>query len=58
MQRLVDAHYDGRTPVSTAYLKKGMEDQSMANIFNQPLWGKLTAEFLRRPKKGSYEIAI
>jgi hypothetical protein len=33
-------------------------DQSLANIFKQPLWKKLQADFLRSPRKGTWEIAF
>ena len=59
IQRLVDAHNAGPMPMATADLISGIaEDQSLANIFKQPLWKKLTAEFLRSPGKGQWEIAI
>jgi hypothetical protein len=59
IQRLVDAHNAGPMPMATADLISGIaEDQSLANIFKQPLWKKLTADFLRSPGKGQWEIAI
>lgn len=59
IQRLVDAHNAGPMPMATADMISGIaEDQSLANIFKQPLWKKLTADFLRSPKKGQWEIAI
>lgn len=59
IQRLVDAHNAGPMPIATADLISGIaEDQSLANIFKQPLWKKLTADFLRSPGKGQWEIAI
>lgn len=60
IQRLVDAHNAGPVPMATRDLIKGIaEGQSLANIFNQPLWNKLQAAFLRSPgKKGLWEIAI
>ena len=59
IQRLVDAHNNGPMPMTTRDLVKGIaEDQSLANIFKQPLWKKLTADFLRSPGKGQWEIAI
>lgn len=59
IQRLVDAHNAGPMPMATKDLVKGVaEDQSMSNIFNQPLWDKLKADFIRSPGKGLWEIAI
>jgi len=59
LQRLVDAHNAGPMPMATADLISGIaEDQSLANIFKQPLWQKLTADFLRSPGKGQWEIAV
>lgn len=59
IQRLVDAHNAGPMPMVTEDLVKGIaEDQSLSNIFKQPLWNKLKAEFLRSPGKGKWEIAI
>ncbi|QFT96067.1 hypothetical protein FIU85_02005 [Roseovarius sp. THAF8] len=59
IQRLVDAHNSGPMPMATADLVDGIaKDQSLANIFNQPLWNKLKAEFLRSPGKGKWQIAI
>ena len=60
IQRLVDAHNNGPMPMATKDLVKGVaEDQSLSNIFKQPLWNKLKATFLRsRGPKGSWEIAI
>ncbi|MTW18320.1 hypothetical protein GJ689_19140 [Rhodoplanes serenus] len=59
IQRLVDAHNAGPMPMATEDLVKGIaEDQSLANIFKQPLWDKLKADFLRSPGKGTWEIAI
>lgn len=59
IQRLVDAHNAGPMPMATADLISGIaEDQSLANIFKQPLWKKLTADFLRSPGKGQWEVAV
>lgn len=59
IQRLVDAHNAGPMPMATEDLVKGIaEDQSLSNIFKQPLWNKLKADFLRSPGKGQWEIAI
>ncbi len=59
IQRLVDAHNAGPMPVATEDLVRGIaEDQSLSNIFKQPLWDKLKADFLRSPGKGKWEIAI
>lgn len=60
IKRLVDAHNNGPTPVATKDLVKGIaEDQSLANIFKQPLWDKLKANFLRNlGPKGPWEIAV
>ena len=59
IQRLVDAHNAGPMPMATSDLISGIaEDQSLANIFKQPLWKKLTADFLRSPGKGQWEIAV
>jgi hypothetical protein len=59
IQRLVDAHNNGPLPMATRDLVKGIaEDQSLANIFKQPLWNKLKADFLRSlGAKGPWEIA-
>ena len=56
--RLVDAHNSGSTPIATADLTKGIEGQSLANIFGQPLWNKLKAEFIRSPRRTLWDIAI
>jgi hypothetical protein len=57
IKRLVEAHQNGPHPVKTAELVNGIEGQSLANIFKQPLWDKLKANFLRsRGKKGPWEI--
>jgi len=59
IQRLVDAHNAGPMPMATEDLVRGIaEDQSLSNIFKQPLWDKLKADFLRSPGKGKWEIAI
>lgn len=59
IERLVDAHNAGPMPMATEDLVKGIaEDQSLSNIFKQPLWNKLKADFLRSPGKGSWEIGI
>jgi hypothetical protein len=59
IQRLVDAHNAGPMPMVTEDLVRGIaEDQSLSNIFKQPLWNKLKAAFLRSPGKGQWEIAI
>lgn len=59
IKRLVDAHNAGPMPMATEDLVKGIaEDQSLSNIFKQPLWDKLKANFLRSPGKGRWEIAI
>lgn len=60
IQRLVDAHNNGPMPMSTGDIVRGIaEDQSLSNIFKQPLWDKLKANFLRSlGKKGPWEIAI
>lgn len=59
IKRLVDAHNAGPMPMATEGLVKGIaEDQSLSNIFKQPLWDKLKANFLRSPGKGKWEIAI
>ncbi len=56
--RLVDAHNNGPAPIVTADLIKGIEDQSLANIFGLALWKKLKADFVRSPKRKWWEIAI
>lgn len=56
--RLVDAHNNGPTPMATADLISGIEGQSLANIFGQPLWSKLKAGFIRSPVRRLWEIAI
>lgn len=56
--RLVDAHNNGPAPIVTADMIKGIEDQSLANIFGQALWKKLKADFVRSPKRKWWEIAI
>lgn len=60
IQRLVDAHNNGPMPMATKDIVKGIaEDQSLSNIFKQPLWDKLKANFLRSlGAKGPWEIAI
>jgi hypothetical protein len=59
IQQLIDAHNAGPMPMATEDLVKGIaEDQSLSNIFKQPLWDKLKADFLRSPGKGRWEIAI
>lgn len=60
IQRLVDAHNNGPMPMTTGDLVRGIaEDQSLSNIFKQPLWDKLKASFLRSlGAKGPWEIAI
>lgn len=60
IQRLVDAHNNGPMPMATKDLVKGIaEEQSLSNIFKQPLWDKLKANFLRSlGAKGPWEIAI
>lgn len=60
IQRLVDAHNNGPMPVATRDLVTGIADeQSLSNIFKQPLWDKLKANFLRSlGAKGPWEIAI
>ena len=58
IERLVNAHNKGPAPMATADLVKGIEGQSLANIFKQPLWDKLKAGFVRSPKKRLWEIAI
>ncbi len=60
IQRLVDAHNNGPMPMTTKDLVKDIaEDQSLSNIFKQPLWDKLKANFLRSlGPKGPWEIAI
>ena len=57
LERLVDAHNKGATPMATADLKAGLKDQSLSNMFGQPLWSKLKADFLRSPRNGLWEIA-
>jgi len=60
IQRLVDAHNNGPMPVATKDLVRDIaEDQSLSNIFKQPMWDKLKANFLRSlGQKGPWEIAI
>lgn len=58
IERLVNAHNGGPAPMVTADLVKGIEDQSLSNIFKQPLWNKLKADFLRTTGKGKWEIAV
>lgn len=59
IQRLVDAHNAGPMPMVTKDLVKDIaEDQSLSNIFKQPLWNKLKVKFLRSlGPKGPWEIA-
>ncbi len=47
-------------PMATRDLVKDIaEDQSLSNIFKQPLWNKLKANFLRSlGPKGPWEIAV
>ena len=54
---LVEAHNSGPASMATADLIKGIDGQSLANIFGQPLWDKLKADFLRSPTSGQWEIA-
>lgn len=58
IERLVHAHNTGHTPMATADMIKGMEDQSLSNIFGQPLWDKLKADFIRSVSKGKWEVAV
>ena len=58
IERLVNAHNTGPAPMVTGDLVKGIEGQSLANIFGQPLWNKLKADFVRSPKPGRWEIAV
>ncbi len=59
IQRLIDAHNAGPMPMATRDLVKDIAvDQSLSNIFSQPLWNKLQASFLRSPGKGKWEIAV
>ncbi len=60
IQRLVDAHNNGPMPMATGDLVRDIaEDQSLSNIFKQPLWDKLRPNFLRSlGPKGPWEIAI
>lgn len=60
IQRLVDAHNNGPMPMTTGDLVRGVaEGQSLSNIFKQPLWDKLKANFLRSlGSKGPWEVAI
>lgn len=58
IQRLVDAHNNGPAPIKTEDLVKGIEGQSLSNIFGAPLWKKLKAGFVRSVGKGKWEIAI
>lgn len=60
IERLVDAHNNGPTAMKTKDLVRGIaEDQSLSNIFKQPLWDKLKANFLRsRGSRGPWEIAV
>jgi hypothetical protein len=56
---MVDAHNAGPMPMATEDLVRGIaDDQSLSNIFKQPLWNKLKDDFLRSPGKGQWEIAI
>ncbi len=57
IQKLVDAHNTGKGPVASRDLKKGIEDQSLSNIFGSELWSKLKAGFVRSPKWSHWEIA-
>jgi hypothetical protein len=58
IQRLVDAHNRGATPIKTSELHKGYEDQSLSNIFGSVLWAKLKKDFVKSPRKSLWEIAI
>jgi hypothetical protein len=58
IERLVNAHNGGPALMATGDMVKGIEDQSLSNIFKQPLWNKLKADFVRSPKQGLWEIAI
>lgn len=57
IRRLVDAHNAGKTPIATSDLAGPFKGQSLANIFGQPLWRKLTTKYLKNVKKGLWEIA-
>lgn len=57
IERLVDAHNRGPAPMATEDMIRGIEGQSLANIFKRPLWDKLKADFLRKPRRGLWEIA-
>jgi len=58
IEKLVNAHKLGTSPVISGDLTKGIEGQSLANIFNQPLWNKLKSGFVRSPKHRYWEIAV
>jgi hypothetical protein len=56
---IIDLFQVAGLPMATEDLVKGIaEDQSLSNIFKQPLWNKLKADFLQSPGKGQWEIAI
>jgi len=57
IDRLVKAHEDGRSPITSDELRGNIKDQSLANIFGQPLWDKLKAGFIRSPARSFWEIA-
>lgn len=57
IDRLVKAHNAGKGPVPTEVLVKGMEGQSLANIFKSGVWKKLKADFVRPVGRGNWEIA-
>ncbi len=58
IQRLVDAHNSGPAPIMSGDLTKGIEGQSLSNIFGSVLWKKLKADFVRTPRGRHWEIAI
>lgn len=58
INRLVEAHNSGPSPMVTADLIKGIEGQSLTNIFKKSLWDKLKADFIRSTGQGKWEIAV
>lgn len=58
--RLVDAHNSGQPAMKTADLVRDIAaDQSLSNIFKQPLWDKLKGKFLHsQGPRGPWQIAV
>ena len=57
IKTLVDAHRSGHPRVTSNELRKGIEGQSLSNIFGSKLWKRLQDGFVRQPKRPYWEIA-